>query len=164
MALAITCWWVSRYIPATGSAVPDLKIDANILRLTWRIVDELRQEKRIWITGLMVSWFWLIGAIILSFLPPMVTEVLGGSEIIVTRYLAIFAVALGVGSAVAAWMSAGRVVLLPAPVGTGRSAGVFLSFTVTLPNHSRAGLWLKRHHHFWYRYVFERLCPHGAPV
>lgn len=32
MALAIACWWVSRYIPATGSAAPDLKIDVNIFR------------------------------------------------------------------------------------------------------------------------------------
>ncbi len=133
MALATACWWVSRYIPATGSAAPDLKIDVNIFRSSWRIVDELRQDKRIWTTGLMVSWFWLIGAIILSILPPMVKEVLGGSEIIVTRYLAIFAVALGAGSAVAAWMSAGRVVLLPTPVGTGVMAlfGLDLAWSIS---------------------------------
>jgi len=80
----------------------------------------------------MVSWFWLIGAIILSILPTMVKEVLGGSEIIVKSYLAIFAVALDAGSAGAAWMSAGRGVLLPAPVGTGLMAlfGLDLAWTV----------------------------------
>lgn len=64
----------------------------------------------------MVAWFWLIGAIVLSVLPLIVKEALGGSEIAIKAYLAIFAVA--VGSAAAAWMSAGRVVLLPAVVGT----------------------------------------------
>jgi acyl-[acyl-carrier-protein]-phospholipid O-acyltransferase/long-chain-fatty-acid--[acyl-carrier-protein] ligase len=36
----------------------------------------------------------------------------------VTAYLAVFAVAVGIGSAIAAWMSQGRIVLLPAPIGT----------------------------------------------
>ena len=35
MALSIACWLASRYIPATGSAAPDLVIDPNILRSTW---------------------------------------------------------------------------------------------------------------------------------
>lgn len=118
MALAVTCWFISRYIPKTGSAAPDLKIDYNIFRSSWRLVNELRDEKRIWITAIMVSWFWLIGAIVLSLLPTLVKEVLGGSEIIVTSYLAVFAVSMGIGSAWAAWMSAGRIVLLPAPIGT----------------------------------------------
>jgi len=51
---------------------------------------------------LMGSWFWLIGAIIPSIPPTTVTEVLGGSEIIVKSYLAIFAVTLG---ALSGWMA-----------------------------------------------------------
>ena len=66
----------------------------------------------------MVSWFWMVGAIILSILPPLVKDSLGGGEIAVTAYLAVFAVAVAIGSAIAAWMSQGRMVLLPAPVGT----------------------------------------------
>jgi len=133
MALAMTCWWVSRYIPKTGSAAPQLKIDYNVFRSSWRLVNELRDDARIWKTSLMVSWFWLVGAIILSILPTLVKEVLGGSEIIVTTYLAVFAIAMGVGSAIAAWMSAGRVVLLPAPVGTALMAlfGLDLAWSIS---------------------------------
>ena len=36
MALAVGCWLVSRYIPPTGSEAPDLVIDRNIFRSTWR--------------------------------------------------------------------------------------------------------------------------------
>lgn len=133
MALAITCWLVSRFIPATGRAAPDLKIDFNIFRSTWHLVSELRKDARIWKTSLMVAWFWLIGAIVLSILPTLVKQVLGGSEIIVTTYLAVFAVAMGVGSACAAWMSAGRIVLLPAPVGTALMAlfGLDLAWSIS---------------------------------
>lgn len=118
MGFAIICWICSRYIPQTGAAEPDLKIDANILRSTRRLLKELWAQNNILHVSWMVSWFWLIGAIIMSLLPTMVKQILGGNELAVTAYLAIFAVAIGVGSAFSAWLSAGRIVLLPAPIGT----------------------------------------------
>ena len=133
MALAIGCWLVSRYIPPTGSAAPDLVIDKNIFRSTWRLVSELRGKPRIWIAALMTSWFWMVGAVVLSILPTLVKNNLGGSEIAVTAYLAVFAIAIAVGSAIAAWMSQGRMVLLPAPVGTALMAlfGLDLAWTIS---------------------------------
>jgi acyl-[acyl-carrier-protein]-phospholipid O-acyltransferase / long-chain-fatty-acid--[acyl-carrier-protein] ligase len=132
MALAIGCWFVSRYIPPTGQAAPDLVIDRNIFRSTWRLVAEIHHDTRIWRAALMVSWFWMVGAIVLSLLPTMVKQSLGGAEIAVTAYLAVFAVAVAIGSAIAAWMSQGRMVLLPAPVGTALMAlfGADLAWTV----------------------------------
>ena len=128
MGLAVACWLISRYIPPTGAAAPDLVIDRNIFRSTWRLVSELRDDNRIWRTALMVSWFWMIGAIMLSILPPLVKDSLGGAEIAVTAYLAVFAVAVAIGSAIAAWMSQGRMVLLPAPIGTALMALFGLDF------------------------------------
>ncbi|RUU65501.1 acyl-[ACP]--phospholipid O-acyltransferase, partial [Mesorhizobium sp. M2C.T.Ca.TU.009.01.2.1] len=132
MAPAVGCWLASRYIPATGSAAPNLTIDKNIFRSTWRQVAELRTDMRIWRAGLMTSWFWLVGAIVLSILPAMIKDSLGGNEIAVTAYLAVFAVSIAIGSAIAAWMSQGRMVLLPAPVGTALMAlfGLHLAWTI----------------------------------
>jgi acyl-[acyl-carrier-protein]-phospholipid O-acyltransferase/long-chain-fatty-acid--[acyl-carrier-protein] ligase len=132
MALAVGCWFVSRYIPPTGSAAPDLAIDKNVLRSTWRLVTEIYEDTRIWRASLMVSWFWMVGAIVLSLLPTLVKQSLGGAEIAVTAYLAVFAVAVAIGSAIAAWMSQGRIVLLPAPVGTALLAlfGLDLAWTI----------------------------------
>ncbi|MGX5801386.1 acyl-[ACP]--phospholipid O-acyltransferase [Bradyrhizobium sp. Arg314] len=132
MALAVGCWFASRYIPSTGSAAPNLVIDKNIFRSTWRQVSELRTDTRIWRAGLMTSWFWLVGAIVLSILPAMIKDSLGGNEIAVTAYLAVFAVSIAIGSAIAAWMSQGRMVLLPAPVGTALLAlfGLHLAWTI----------------------------------
>ncbi len=133
MALAVACWLISRHIPSTGAAAPDLVVDPNIFRSTWRLVSELRNEKRIWRTALMLSWFWMIGAIMLSILPPLVKDSLGGAEIAVTAYLAVFAVAIAIGSAIAAWMSQGRMVLLPAPIGTALMAvfGLDLAWSIS---------------------------------
>ncbi|SKA27756.1 acyl-[ACP]--phospholipid O-acyltransferase [Consotaella salsifontis] len=132
LALAVGCWLISRAIPRTGSAAPDLRIDPNILRSTARLVSELRDDRRLWSTAIMAAWFWLVGAIMLSILPTLVKARLGGAEIAVTAYLAVFAVAVGIGSALAAWMSQGRIVLLPAPLGTALMAlfGLDLAWTV----------------------------------
>ena len=118
IALAVGAWLISKRIPRTGAAAPSLAVDRNILRSTWQLVAELRRDTRIWRAGLMSAWFWLVGAIMLSLLPVFVQGQLGGGEIAITAYLAIFAVSVAVGSALAAWLAQGRMPLLPAPVGT----------------------------------------------
>jgi acyl-[acyl-carrier-protein]-phospholipid O-acyltransferase/long-chain-fatty-acid--[acyl-carrier-protein] ligase len=117
MGLAIACWLASRMIPSTGSKAPNLVIDRNVVRSSYRLVTELRQDTRIWRSALMNGWFWFVGAFVMSMLPVIVKDILGGSEIVVPAYLAVFAIAIAIGSAIAGWMSAGRIVLLPAPVG-----------------------------------------------
>jgi acyl-[acyl-carrier-protein]-phospholipid O-acyltransferase / long-chain-fatty-acid--[acyl-carrier-protein] ligase len=89
----------------------------NILGSTRRLLGELWSDIRLWRGAVVTSIFWLVGAVLLSLLPPLVVRTLGGAETVVTIFLAVFAVAIAVGSALAAWLSAGRIVLLPAAVG-----------------------------------------------
>ena len=65
----------------------------------------------------MTSWFWLVGAVALSLMPPLVKNVLGGNEEVVTACLAIFSISIAVGSGLAAWLAAGRIILLPTLIG-----------------------------------------------
>ncbi|MGV3552995.1 acyl-[ACP]--phospholipid O-acyltransferase [Rhizobium sp.] len=118
MGLAVACWFAASMIPKTGAKAPDLAIDKNVFRSSVTLVNELRADTRVWRSALMNCWFWFVGAFVMTMLPIMVKDILSGSEIVVPAYLAIFAVSIAVGSAIAGWMSAGRVVLLPAPVGT----------------------------------------------
>ncbi|MCA0255832.1 MAG: acyl-[ACP]--phospholipid O-acyltransferase [Proteobacteria bacterium] len=132
MGLSLACWATSGFIPRVGAKAPDLVVERNIVRSTINLVQSLREDRRIWRSALMASWFWLVGAIVLSLLPPLVKNHLGGSEANITAYLGVFAVAIGIGSGLAAWMSAGRIVLLPAPIGTLLMAlfGLDLAFAV----------------------------------
>ena len=82
-----------------------------------RLLRHLRDDSRLWWGALVTSWFWLVGAVVLSLLPPLVKTVLGGTEEVVTMFLAVFSVAVAVGSGLAAWLSAGRIVILPTLVG-----------------------------------------------
>ena len=117
MVFALLCWGASLFIPRTGQAAPDLAIDPNILGSTARLLGELWSDTRLWRCAIVTSIFWMIGVIILSLLPPLVMHTLGGAETVVTIYLAVFAVAIGVGSGLASWLSAGRIILLPAALG-----------------------------------------------
>jgi acyl-[acyl-carrier-protein]-phospholipid O-acyltransferase/long-chain-fatty-acid--[acyl-carrier-protein] ligase len=117
MLFAILCWGASLFIPKTAQAAPDLAIDPNILGSTVRLVGELWADARLWRCAVVTSIFWLVGAILLSLLPPLVMHTLNGAEPVVTIFLAIFAVAIGIGSGLAAWLSAGRIILLPTVIG-----------------------------------------------
>ena len=65
----------------------------------------------------VVSWFWLVGAVVLSLLPALVKNIIGGSEGVVTLCLAIFTIGIAAGSLVAAQLSHGRPNLALVPVG-----------------------------------------------
>jgi len=117
LVFALLCWGSSLLIPKVGSGAPDLVVSKNIVASTVELLGHLRSDRKMWWGGLVTSWFWLVGAVVLSAMPPLVKNVLGGNEDVVTIYLAIFSVAVAVGSGLAAWLSAGRIVLLPTLVG-----------------------------------------------
>jgi acyl-[acyl-carrier-protein]-phospholipid O-acyltransferase/long-chain-fatty-acid--[acyl-carrier-protein] ligase len=110
---ALASWIASRFIPPTGEGAPELAINRNVLASTGALIKQLRADPRLWWGAMVVSWFWLVGALILSLLPPLVTIDIGGTEGVITVFLTIFSVAVAVGSALAAWLAHGRIVLLP---------------------------------------------------
>lgn len=117
IVFSLLCWGASLFIPKTGSGAPDLKVNANIAASTASLLKHLRSDPKLWWGAIVVSWFWLTGAVILSLLPPLVKGVLGGTEEVVTAFLAIFSVAIAIGSGLAAFMASGRIVLLPTLIG-----------------------------------------------
>jgi acyl-[acyl-carrier-protein]-phospholipid O-acyltransferase/long-chain-fatty-acid--[acyl-carrier-protein] ligase len=115
---ALASWGSSLLIPHTPEAAPGLAINRNILVSTASLIKLVRADPRLWWGAIVASWFWLVGALVLSLLPPLVSFTIGGSEQVVTLFLTIFSVSVGVGSGLAAWLAAGRIVLLPTVVAT----------------------------------------------
>ena len=114
---ALLCWASSLLIPRTGEGAPGLVIDFNIARSTLTLLRDLHKEPRLWWGGLVVSWFWLVGAVVMSLLPLLVKNALGGAEDVVPAYLAVFSVAIAAGSGLASWLASGRIVLIPTVFG-----------------------------------------------
>ncbi len=116
VGFAVLCWLASTLIPPTGEGAPNLRVDPNIFRSTADLLRDLRRENRLWRGALYAGWFWLVGAVILSLLPTLVKNTLGGSETAITMLIAVFSVGIAIGSALASWLAAGRVILLPTPI------------------------------------------------
>ncbi len=117
MGFAIAAYAAAWFIPGTARAAPELRIDPNILRSTGNLLAVLWRDTKLWRLGVVTSIFWLIGAVAMSLLPPLVTQALHGSNKVVTIHLAVFAVAIAIGSGIAAFLLHGKIVLLPAAIG-----------------------------------------------
>ena len=117
MVSSVLSWLASRFIPPTGERAPHLTVNRNIFASTGSLIKYVRAEPRLWWGALVTSWFWLVGALVLSLLPPLVTFNIGGTESVVTIFLTIFSVAVAVGSGLAAWLAHGRIILLPTLIG-----------------------------------------------
>jgi acyl-[acyl-carrier-protein]-phospholipid O-acyltransferase/long-chain-fatty-acid--[acyl-carrier-protein] ligase len=117
MTFAIACWGAALLIPPTGAGAPHLKIAINIAASTAAMLRHLRADKRLWWGAMVTSWFWLVGIVVLSLLPPLIKNLIGGSEDTVTIYLAMFSIAVGIGSGLAARIARGRIVLKTTLVG-----------------------------------------------
>ena len=115
--LALASWLLAHAIPVSGPAAPDLAITANPWTSTLALLREARTDKRLWSGAHIVSWFWLVGFVALSLLPPLVKGIFGGSEGVVTTCLAVFTVGIAIGSVVAAQASHGRPNLSLVPLG-----------------------------------------------
>ena len=111
IGFAFLCWAASLLIPPTGEGAPQLKISVNIAASTLGMIRHLRADPRLWWGAMVTSWFWLVGIVVLSLLPPLIKILIGGNEDTVTAYLALFSIAVGAGSGLAAAIARGRIVL-----------------------------------------------------
>jgi uncharacterized membrane protein YfcA len=66
---------------------------------------DLKRDRRLWIGGLISSWFWLVGAVALPLLQALAKTHIGGDEKLLTISLLIFTLGIAVGSAMAAQAS-----------------------------------------------------------
>ena len=111
IGFALACWASALLIPPTGEGAPRLKVTGNIAASTAAMIRHLRADRRLWWGAMVTSWFWLVGIVVLALLPPLIKLLIGGNEDTVTAYLALFSIAVGVGSGLAAAIARGRIVL-----------------------------------------------------
>src|SRR5712691_11782725 len=87
IVFAFLCWGASLLIPRTGEAAPNLVVSKNILVSTAGLLKFLREDPRSWWGAVVTSWF------------------------------SVFSVSIAIGSGLAAWLAAGRIILLPTLIG-----------------------------------------------
>ena len=98
MACAVIGYLASRVIPDAPAPAPDLRINRNFMKETCRLIAFVTRDRVLFATVMSISWFWFVGATFLSQLPPYAKEVLHADETVVTTFLVLFSVGIGIGS------------------------------------------------------------------
>lgn len=98
IAVAITGYGFSRYIPSAPSLSPEMVFSINIFSQTLNTLRLAYRNRIVFLAILAISWFWLYGALLLSQFPSFVKTILMGDETTVTILLSIFTVGIGTGS------------------------------------------------------------------
>ena len=117
IGFSLLCWFSALLIPPSGEGAPHLRVTANIAKSTAAMIRHLAADARLWWGALVTSWFWLVGIVVLSLQPTLIKQIVGGDEATVTVYLALFSIAVGLGSWLAAAIARGRIRLGTTVVG-----------------------------------------------
>jgi acyl-[acyl-carrier-protein]-phospholipid O-acyltransferase / long-chain-fatty-acid--[acyl-carrier-protein] ligase len=108
---AIGC--VSTYFlpraPASAAATLSPWDPRSLWRCAFAAVATIWKVPALWRSVLGVSWFWCLGAVLLSFLPNYVKDSLHRDPAGVTHFLLCFAVGIGVGSFLGLFLNRGRI-------------------------------------------------------
>lgn len=98
LVLALFGYGASRFIPATGKAQSSVRLRANIVASSWNVVGQAHERPEVWRAVLGISWFWLVGAALISQFPNYAKEYLGANNHVVTLFLALNSIGVGCGS------------------------------------------------------------------
>ncbi|MFP5387455.1 MAG: MFS transporter [Bacteriovoracia bacterium] len=116
--LAILGLWTGTRVLKLPPVEPALRVDFNLFSSTLDIISLSRKTRSVFISILGISWFWLFGAMLLSIFPVYVKNTLYGNEGVVTLFLALFSIGVGIGSIICEKASHERVELGLVPFGS----------------------------------------------
>ncbi len=85
-------------VPPAAAADPSLRIRWNPLGETKDLLRLAIGQRGIWLCILGLSWFWTVGATLMTEFPVIARDTLQGDGSVLTLLLAVFAVGVGVGS------------------------------------------------------------------
>jgi 1-acyl-sn-glycerol-3-phosphate acyltransferase len=135
VVVALLGLWSASRIPECPAAAPELRISRGLFGPTWSLVRIAARERSVLHSILGISWFWLLGAVVLSLLPSLVSANLGGKEALVTYLLALFSVGVGSGSLLCKRFSFRQLELGLVPLGSLGMTAFLLDTALVLHGH-----------------------------
>lgn len=118
LIVALMGWYQSRKIPKASPTNRGLKINWNFLKDTLRLYRLAKENDAVHKSILGLSWFWLFGATVLTILPNFTKLSLGAGDSVLTWFLALFCIGIGMGSLLCEKLSGGRIELGLVPFGS----------------------------------------------
>ncbi len=118
VVVAVATYVFSRFIPRGEATDPELKMNLNPVSATWQVVRFAARTRSIFLSLLGISWFWLVGALILAQLPAYTHDVLKGDKSVYTLLLAAFSIGTALGSLACEKLSGHKVEIGLVPLGS----------------------------------------------
>jgi MFS family permease len=125
VVIAVIGWLASlRALPVPPMG-PRPKVDWILPRAMVNTLRDCARWPEPWFAILAFGWFWLTGAAVLSFVPPMAKESLHGTEDVALILLVTFTLGVAIGALLCNTVMKGRISYRPVPFGAlGIMAGV----------------------------------------
>jgi 1-acyl-sn-glycerol-3-phosphate acyltransferase len=118
VAVAVLMYLCARAIPRAEATDPTLKVNFNPITSTWEVIRFAAKTRAIFLSLLGISWFWLVGALLLAQLPAYARDVVGGDKTVYTLLLAAFSVGTALGSLGCERLSGHKVEIGLVPLGS----------------------------------------------
>ncbi|HKR17497.1 MFS transporter [Rhizorhapis sp.] len=130
-AIAVICvallgYFSGRQIPPAPPVGDPIQIDHNVLRSSWRLISVTMHIPRLFLAICAISFFWMIGSILIIIFPPLVKNVFTASKEVASLFLAIFSIGVAVGSVLINRLLQGKVSAKYAPASVILMAGFIL--------------------------------------
>jgi acyl-[acyl-carrier-protein]-phospholipid O-acyltransferase/long-chain-fatty-acid--[acyl-carrier-protein] ligase len=85
-------------VPAALPVGIHAPVDINLVRGTSRILRAVQGQRGVWLAILGISWFFAVGAVIMSEFAPLVSGVLAARQEVATLFLLVFSISIALGS------------------------------------------------------------------
>lgn len=118
VGLAAAGYLASRFIPAAPPAPDAGRICWNPMPVIARMSRAATAKRSVLLSILGISWFWLLGSVVLTQMPNYGNAILNASETVTTALMATLAIGIGAGSMVCEWLSGRRVEIGLTPIGS----------------------------------------------
>ncbi|QLZ69395.1 MFS transporter [Legionella sp. PC1000] len=105
----------SLFIPSAPPSSEKIKVDMQIWRVTYKMLKQVTEHFGILLSILILSWFWLLGTVILTKLPDYTNYVLGANNAVFALFLALFSIGIACGSVTVNFIFQGRISLPMVP-------------------------------------------------
>jgi predicted MFS family arabinose efflux permease len=126
-------WLTARGVPPAPPPGERPPIDIHIVRASIKLVSATLHIPRLFLAILSISFFWMIGAVLVIEFPPLVKNVFTADKQVASLFLAIFSVGVAIGSVVINRLLNGRVSARYAP-GSVIAMGLFVMLMVVAAN------------------------------
>jgi MFS family permease len=118
LVIALIGFGASQFIPRAAPVDARLKIRWIPFKPTAELFHFAKERRDVYGAIWGISWFWFLGASMLSIFPPLCKDVFLGNEHLVTLFLALFSIGIAVGSICSGYFSKHKI-SLPMVVGGG---------------------------------------------